>query len=123
MLGTDIIEIRRIKEAAQKESFLAGVYTPAEREYYSAHGNKAETLAGMFCAKEAVAKALGTGFCGFRPNDVEILHTETGAPYVRLMGKAKKLFPHVRLEISVSHCNEYATAVALGTDSCSFKKI
>ena len=123
MLGIDIVEIERIKAASQRESFLTGVYTEAEREYYDAHGKHAETLAGMFCAKEAVAKALGTGFCGFRPNEVEILHTETGAPTVRLTGRAKALFPHVGLEVSISHCKEYATAVAMRKETGTVRKV
>ena len=54
-IGTDIIEIERVRKSAQSASFLNGVYTCAEREYYMAHGKIEETLAGMFCAKEAVA--------------------------------------------------------------------
>lgn len=113
MIGTDIIEIERVKKSSQNESFLKGVFTDAEREYYVTHGSKAETLAGMFCAKEAVAKALCSGFTGFRPSDIEILHTGVGAPTVGLRGKASELFPGVKLEISISHCELYATAVAI----------
>ncbi len=113
MLGTDIIEIKRVAKSAENESFLKGVYTESERAYYAEHGSKAETLAGMFCAKEAVSKALGCGFTGFKPCDIEILHRDGGAPYVRLTGNALKLFPDVDFLLSVSHCNEYAVAVAL----------
>ncbi|MCI8458976.1 MAG: holo-ACP synthase [Clostridia bacterium] len=116
MLGCDIVEIERVRDAAQKEAFITGVFTQAERAYYAEHGGKAQTLAGMFCAKEAVAKALGCGFRGFRPNDIEILHTAQGAPYAVLRGRAAVLFPRVRLEISVSHCNAYAMAVCTGHD-------
>lgn len=112
-IGTDIIEIERVRKSAQSASFLNGVYTCAEREYYMAHGKKEETLAGMFCAKEAVAKALGKGFCGFRPNDIEILHNGAGAPQVALRGKAAELFPSVQIELSISHCSDYAVATAL----------
>lgn len=123
MLGTDIIEIERIRKSAENPSFVNGVFTPAEREYYRARGSRAETLAGMFCAKEAAAKALGSGFTGFRPCDVEILHTEGGAPYARLSGKALELFPDARLEISISHCKEYATATAVCYRDGAVKKL
>ena len=113
MIGTDIIEIQRVRESAEREVFLRGVYTERELKYYSEHGSRAETLAGMFCAKEAVAKALGTGFKGFRPTDVEILHDSSGAPHATLLGCAKELFPDAELEISISHCNDYATAAAI----------
>ncbi len=113
MLGTDIIEISRVEKSIANPSFFLGVFTDTEREYYAAHGSRAETLAGMFCAKEAVAKALGTGFAGFRPSDIEILHTRAGAPYAELRGKAKEKFPTESVEISISHCKAYAVATAL----------
>lgn len=113
MIGTDIIEIERVRKSAENSAFLKGVFTDNERDYYAAHGSKAETLAGMFCAKEAISKALGTGFRGFKPCDVEILHKETGAPYVNFTDKAKEKFSDVKVEISISHCKDYATAVAI----------
>lgn len=113
MIGTDIIEIERIAEAAAKESFYKGVFTDCEREYYETHGKRTEILAGLFCAKEAVVKALGTGFTGFRPCDIEIFHDISGAPKVRLLGKAKEKFPNAEIEVSISHCKAYATAVAV----------
>lgn len=122
MLGTDIIEIERIAEAAQKASFLNGVFTENERAYYASHGLRAETLAGLFCAKEAVAKALGCGFRGFRPSDIEIGHDEMGAPSVVLLGAAKEKFPDVHLCVSISHCKAYATAVAIVSESAEHKE-
>lgn len=113
MIGCDIIEIDRIRKAAEKGSFLRGVFTDAERAYYVQQGSKAQTLAGMFCAKEAVAKALGSGFRGFRPCDIEIRHDDNGAPQARLCGKAKEIWGDAEVEISVSHCDTYAMAVAV----------
>ena len=113
MLGCDIIEIERVRAAAERESFFKGVFTENERAYYTEHGKRAQTLAGMFCAKEAVAKALKSGFRGFRPCDIEILHAEGGAPTAKLVGRAKELFPAAVVEISVSHCESYAMAVAI----------
>lgn len=113
MLGTDIIEIERVRVAASKPSFFDGVFTLGEKLYYISKDSRAEVLAGMFCAKEAVAKALGCGFRGFRPNAIEIMHDELGAPYVQLLGKAAEQFPDAQFELSVSHCKEYATATAL----------
>lgn len=122
MLGTDIIEIDRIGRAAQKESFLKGVFTENERAYYLSKGKRAETLAGLFCAKEAVAKALGCGFRGFRPSDIEIGHDETGAPCVVLLGAAKEKFPDKKICVSISHCRAYATAVAIVSESTGHKE-
>lgn len=111
MTGIDIVEIERIREKSTNETFLRSVFTENELEYFSSRGKKAETLAGMFCAKEAVAKALGTGFRGFRPSDIEILHDELGAPKAKLYGKAAELSGDRNIHVSVSHCKEYATAV------------
>ena len=122
MIGTDVIEIERIEEAAKKASFFTGVFTEAERAYYASHGSRAQTLAGLFCAKEAVAKALGCGFRGFRPCDIEIEHDALGAPQVNLLGAAKEKFPHTRLCVSISHCQTYATAVAMVLSSVGEKE-
>ena len=111
MIGIDIAEIERVREKATSETFLKSVFTAKEIEYYNSRGKKAETLAGMFCAKEAVAKALGTGFRGFRPSDIEVTHNELGAPEAELYGGAKELAGKREVHISISHCKEYATAM------------
>jgi holo-[acyl-carrier-protein] synthase len=74
------------------------------------------TLAGNFAGKEAVSKALGTGFKGFYPIDIEILRTKLGTPYVILYGKALKISKEMGIQnihISISHCKEYAIAYAV----------
>ena len=74
-MGTDICRIERIAAAIAKPRFLERVYTVAERERILAAmgGRRAEIAAGLFAAKEAVAKALGTGFDGFFADAVAIL--------------------------------------------------
>ena len=119
MTGIDIVEIDRIREKAEKETFLTSVFTKGELEYYCLHGKRAETLAGMFCAKEAAAKALGTGFAGFRPVDIEVVHDDLGAPKIRLNDKIVSLLKGRRIEISISHCKEYATAVCVIYDGAA----
>lgn len=88
-LGVDIIEIDRIRDAIVKNPrVLNRLYTERELADYRARGSRAETLAGKFAAKEAVAKALGTGIRGFRWTDVEILPDEQGKPCCTLLGTA-----------------------------------
>ncbi|MCL2370088.1 MAG: holo-ACP synthase [Firmicutes bacterium] len=113
MIGVDIIEIERVQKAASKEPFVKGTFTTAEMEYYHSTGSRAETLAGFFCAKEAVAKASGRGIRGFKLTDIEVLHTELGQPYVVLHGEAAKLFDKQQVNISISH--NKTTAVAFCT--------
>lgn len=106
-LGTDIIEIARIARAMQRERFIQHTFTLQEQAWLETKGkNKAESAAGLFCAKEAVAKALGTGFQrGLNLKDIEITHDELGAPRVHK--------PQKNFLLSISHCREYATATAI----------
>ena len=106
-IGTDIIEISRISAAMEKPGFLKKLYTCAEQEYINSKADRCQTAAGMFAAKEAAAKAMGTGFGKISPTDIEILHDKNGAPYARI-SKA----PEITILVSVSHCREYATANA-----------
>ena len=116
-MGTDIIEIERIKKAIlQTNSFFDKIYTTREKDYYREHRKKVETLAGLFAAKEAVSKALGTGFRGFSAKDVEIVPNDLGRPEVYLYGEAKiraNSLGMCKIHVSISHCKTYATAFAI----------
>ena len=112
-IGNDIIEIKRIENAVKKESFVKKVFTKKEIEYIISRGGRAETYAGKFSAKEAVSKALGTGVRGFSPNDIEILNNELGKPYVIFKNNIEDFNEKYYTEISISHCRDYATAVAV----------
>ena len=84
-IGTDIIEISRIREAINRtSSFKRKVYTEKEIEYIEKKKEPYASYAGRFAAKETVSKALGTGVRGFSLNDVEILNDELGKPTVTL---------------------------------------
>ncbi len=109
-LGTDIIEINRIERALCRPSFMQRIFTKAECDWLNGQGNNLpQSAAGLFCAKEAVAKALGTGFQnGLNLKDIEISHTELGAPFV--------LRPHRNFLLSIAHCQSYATATAILLD-------
>lgn len=111
-LGSDIIEVERIEASIQRygDRFLERLFTTAEQAYCNRFRDAARHYAGRFAAKEAIAKALGTGF-GDQLSwlDIEILNDEQGKP-----------IPHLRegilkgtLELSISHCKAYALAVAI----------
>jgi len=110
MVGVDIIEIERIEKSIQKQSFIKGVFTDAEMEYYRNTGSRAETLAGFFAAKEAIAKASGQGIRGFKLTDIEILHTELGQPFAKLHNQAISISGSRNINISISH--NKTTAIA-----------
>lgn len=109
-VGTDIIEIDRIKKTISNSSFLSKVYTEKEIMLFKA---KPQSLAGNFAAKEAVVKAFGTGFKGISPNEIEILRNKDGKPYVSLYGSALEFKEKNKLSaihISISHNKTAATA-------------
>ena len=115
-VGTDLCEIARMRKAMENPRFLPRVCTPAERERLEplCPERRAERLAGLFAAKEAVAKALGTGFAGFGFADVEILAEENGRPTARLTGGAlKALSQPARIHVSISHDGGLALAFAV----------
>lgn len=113
-VGTDMIEIERIKKACEKEAFLTRIFTAEECRQAV---DQSVRLAGNFAVKEAVAKVLGTGFKGFMPKDIEVLRDELGKPYVKLYGGAKQRSRDMRMErieVSISNTREYAIAFAVG---------
>jgi len=115
-IGTDIIEINRIENAVKRtESFIDKVFTWREKEYFKSKNFRAEVIAGNFAAKEAVSKALGTGFRGFGLLDIEILRDDKGKPIVILNEKIYKMlsFANVNMHISISHSRENAIAYAV----------
>lgn len=115
-IGTDIIEVARIKAILDRypDRFLNRVFTPDEQAYCLKRKEPALHLAGRFAAKEAVVKALGTGFSqGLSWLDIEIRHDSKGKPCVALSPMAADMFDHPTLHVSLSHCHHYATAVAI----------
>ncbi len=110
--GIDLLEIDRLEGALERhgERFLARIYTKSEQVLCA--GNPA-SLAARFAAKEATAKALGTGLGIVAWVDIEILRADSGAPVLRLSGKALALAEELGLRewaISLSHTHEYAIA-------------
>lgn len=112
-IGNDIVEIERISKAIEKKGFKERVFTAKEIAQIQAKGNKMESYAGRFSAKEAVSKALGTGVRGFNLIDIEILNNALGKPEVILKGNLDEKNDKIIVEISISHCKEYATAIAV----------
>lgn len=116
-VGIDIIEIDRIEGAVKhNKNFLHKLFTEKEVEYFNAHGYKIESIAGAFAAKEAISKALGTGFRGFGFKDIEILKDNKGKPEVILFNKAKALaesYGNYKVHLSISHNKSNAIAYAV----------
>jgi holo-[acyl-carrier protein] synthase len=113
--GVDLIEIARVEEviARHGKHYLERIYTLDELEQC---GKNVESLAGRFAAKEAVAKALGTGIGDVAWKDIEILGDEQNAPVLNLYGTAQQKANELGLmhwSVSISHSQSHAIAFAV----------
>lgn len=105
-IGTDIQDNRRF--ASSSEGLLRKLFTHYELEEADRRLNKAEYFGSRFAAKEAVSKALGTGFRGLTPLDVEIREDENGKPYPIVKSKENIIF-----HLSISHEKDYSIAMVV----------
>lgn len=99
-IGTDIIEIDRIAAAMERKGFAEKIFTPSERAFLQT--KKAPSAAGLFAAKEAAIKAVGGGVKEWQ--DIEITHSDAGAPLMTVKGYSGTFW------CSISHCRSYAVA-------------
>lgn len=116
--GVDLIEIARIETvlSRQGKAWLERIFTAAELDYC---GKRAESLAGRWAAKEAVAKALGSGIGDVSWKEIEILGDEQNAPVLKLYGEAESKAKELGLtnwSVSISHSQSHSVAlvVAIG---------
>ena len=107
-IGTDIEEILRFEN--KDEKFLNRCFHKSEIEYCMKHKNYAQNFAGRFCAKEALAKAVGHAGSWL---DAEIINNEKGKPEVILYGGLKDELAGAKIDVSISHCKNYATATVI----------
>ena len=118
-IGTDIVECPRIGKMIEQhgELFLRRVYTPREIRYCQARKHAIEHFAGRWAAKEAILKAMGTGWSqGITWTDIEVRPGEGGRPQVMVCGMAREVARERgigEILISISHCRTYATAYAM----------
>ena len=118
-IGTDIVECLRIRKMIEKhgEQFLRRVYTEREITYCQSRKRAMEHFAGRWAAKEAILKALGTGWAkGLAWTDVEIRHDPNGKPLVMVGGAVRDFVQKRKIAdilLSISHCRTYATAYAM----------
>ena len=122
-VGTDIIEIARIKRSLDDfgERFLKRVYTKRERNWYRDRPNE---LAARFAAKEATSKALGTGIVGIRWQDMEVLPNRRGKPNLILHGRAAHRARQLGLtnfSVSLTHSRTDAMAFVVASGPGSRK--
>jgi len=116
-IGIDIIEIERIKGSVDNygDNFLNKIYTKKELEYCLSKSNKYQHLAARFAAKEAVYKALATGWHKeVSWQNIEVSNLPNGMPIVKLTGKLQSFLSKDKsLRISMSHSRDYVACVAI----------
>jgi holo-[acyl-carrier protein] synthase len=110
--GVDITEISRVRQVLERygQRFLDRVFTQGEIDYCR---GRAPNLAARFAAKEATMKALGTGVRGVAWKDIEVVRQESGAPSIKLHGRARARAERLgvfEISLSLSHSQEYAVA-------------
>lgn len=116
-IGIDLCGIGRISSMVGKESFLKKFFSEQERKYVAEKGATADTsIAGIYAAKEAFVKAIGTGIMNADLKAVEIIHTQQGQPRYNLSGWASAEADKkgmVSIYLSITHDNGVAVAVAV----------
>lgn len=125
-LGVDIVEVERMKRILERTpSFAERVFSPDERAYCDRMASPATHYALRFAAKEAVVKALGTGFAdGIDVRDIEVVRTKSGRPIAKLSGRAQQIAREqgVReLPISLSYTHTDAVACAMAVTEASVR--
>jgi holo-[acyl-carrier protein] synthase len=121
-LGTDLIETRRVEQSIDRfgDRFLERIFSPLEIAYCKRKKNAAESFAARFAAKEAGAKALGTGISrGVTWKDFEVKRETSGRPSLHLSGRAAELALAIgvkRIQLSLTHSRELAMAVVVVED-------
>ena len=112
-LGLDLCEISRMDKLLENDRFLNRYFTEAEAVYIRSKGKTAgQTAAGIYAAKEALAKALGTGIT-FDLKEIEVFHDEAGKPGYKLTGEAARLGGSDCFLLSVSHDGGVSAAVCV----------
>ena len=120
--GIDLAEIGRIQQSVDRygKRFLDRIYTPAEQAYCLSKRNAAESFAARFAAKEAAAKALGTGIShGVGWLEIEVVRKRGGRPEVQFSGRAAEIAHHLGVAhaaLSITHTSTLAMASVILED-------
>lgn len=116
-IGADLCQVSRMEALLQDDAFLMRYFDETEQAYIKGRGAfSAQSMAGIFAAKEAFVKALGRGFDGVRPQDIGIRHTAPGAPYYEANESAREALISAGVSachLSISHDGGQALAFAV----------
>ena len=114
--GIDLLEVKRIKKIYlnYQNKFLKKIFTDSEIKQIKKNQKVYYKIAGKFSAKEAVVKAIGTGFSdGIKIKDIEIINLKNGKPIINLYGKAKKRIGNIESSsVSISNDGDFVVSIA-----------
>jgi len=114
--GCDLEDVTRFVRLLENEHFCSRVFTEEERAHIAKSGHAAQSAAGIYCAKEAISKALGRGLLGLLPRELGLVWDEQGAPQVKLTGSALAQYGHLQFSVSISHSKEIAMATCVALE-------
>ncbi len=115
-IGVDIIEIGRITKSVEElgDVFLQKIFTAREIAYCNSKPNAHQHFAARFAAKEALSKAVATGWSGeFKWKDVEVSNESSGKPLLTLHGSMKEILSHCSVLVSLSHSDHHVVAIVV----------
>ncbi len=118
-IGIDLVQVHRIKAGIEKfpARFRSRIFTKNEIAFCETRQHKHLSYAARFAAKEAFSKALGTGLRGkISWQDIEVIDDERSKPNLFITGKAKKYLGDRKFHVSLSHTQDYATAIVIIED-------
>lgn len=115
-VGIDIEDVERIEQVIARwgDRFTTRIFSEHERTYCEKRPRPAQHYAARFAAKEAFGKAIGTGWAqSFRWRDVEVRHSESGQPFLRLHGDLDARYGSLNVRLSLSHTRTHVTAIII----------
>ena len=118
-IGTDIVQVSRMKRWIENPDMLTRFFNEAEQMEKGTESARCQHFAVRFAAKEAFSKALGTGISGFSLQDVYITNDKSGKPFLNVKDSAADVLKEhcgsgeLKLHVSLSHEKEYATAFVI----------
>lgn len=115
-IGVDIVEIERIESSIRElgDRFLQKIFTPHEIGYSIAKQNSHQHFAARFAAKEALSKAIATGWSGgFRWQDVEVVNAPSGKPAFEFHGAMQRTLAECNVFLSLSHSESHVVAMVI----------
>ena len=111
-IGIDLIKSDRFEKLKDNSTFMNNTFNDSELEYIETSNYNSTTIAGLFASKEAFLKAIKKGINNYSLKDIEVLHDDNKAPYIKLHNELNNLYKN-NISVSISHDGDYTTSIVL----------